>query len=106
MLVTAPTAHQLDEAFALIVTGQSKPATACSYLGTTPEGIRAELDDLDVPWQETVRVALDGTYLEHRDIIAAIEARDRIAYAYHMSRHLKAGLRFATREPPTTLAVE
>ncbi|MBN8993874.1 MAG: FadR family transcriptional regulator [Rhizobiales bacterium] len=48
---------------------------------------------------KSVRVALDGTYLEHRDIIAAIEARDRIAYAYHMSRHLKAGLRFASREP-------
>jgi DNA-binding FadR family transcriptional regulator len=48
---------------------------------------------------KSVRVALDGTYLEHRDIIAAIEARDRIAYAFHMSRHLRAGLRFATREP-------
>jgi DNA-binding FadR family transcriptional regulator len=46
---------------------------------------------------KSVRVALDGTYLEHADIIAAIEARDRIAYAYHMSRHLRAGLRFARK---------
>lgn len=48
---------------------------------------------------KSVRVALDGTYLEHADIIAAIEARDRIAYAFHMSRHLRAGLRFATQKP-------
>jgi GntR family transcriptional repressor for pyruvate dehydrogenase complex len=41
-----------------------------------------------------VRIAVDGTYLEHDEIIKAIEAHDRIAYAYHMSRHLKAGLRF------------
>ena len=41
-----------------------------------------------------VRIALDGTYVEHEEIIRAIEARDRIAYAYHMNRHLKAGLRF------------
>lgn len=48
---------------------------------------------------KSVRVALDGTYLEHADIIAAIESRDRIAYAFHMSRHLKAGLRFAGQKP-------
>jgi GntR family transcriptional regulator, transcriptional repressor for pyruvate dehydrogenase complex len=46
-----------------------------------------------------VRAALDGTYLEHEEIIKAIETRDRIAYAYHMSRHLKAGLRFASGAP-------
>jgi GntR family transcriptional regulator, transcriptional repressor for pyruvate dehydrogenase complex len=45
-----------------------------------------------------VRVALDGTYQEHEEIIRAVEARDRIAYAYHMNRHLKAGLRFVS--PP------
>jgi DNA-binding FadR family transcriptional regulator len=46
-----------------------------------------------------VRVAVDGTYLEHDDIVTAIEARDRIAYAFHMSRHLRAGLRFVPTSP-------
>lgn len=41
-----------------------------------------------------VRQALDGTYLEHEAIVDAIEARDRIAYVFHMNRHLKAGLQF------------
>jgi GntR family transcriptional regulator, transcriptional repressor for pyruvate dehydrogenase complex len=51
-----------------------------------------------------VRVAVDGTYLEHEDVIRAIEARDRIAYAYHMNRHLRAGLRFAFTPPPASKA--
>lgn len=49
---------------------------------------------------KSVRIAVDGTYVEHDQIIQAIEARDRIAYAYHMNCHLKAGLRFASPERP------
>ncbi|MDL2408515.1 FCD domain-containing protein [Rhizobium calliandrae] len=40
------------------------------------------------------RVAVDSSYDEHCDIIAALKKRDRIAYAYHMNRHLHAGLQF------------
>ncbi len=40
------------------------------------------------------RAAVDGAYDDHRDIIAALKQRDRIAYAYHMNRHLHAGLQF------------
>ncbi|MGZ9723852.1 MULTISPECIES: hypothetical protein [Rhizobium] len=31
---------------------------------------------------------------QHRDLIKALKRRDRIAYAYHMNRHLQAGLLF------------
>ncbi len=40
------------------------------------------------------RAAVDSAYRDHRDIIEALELRDRIAYAYHMNRHLQAGLQF------------
>lgn len=40
------------------------------------------------------REAVDSAYDEHRDIIEALIKRDRIAYAYHMNRHLQAGLQF------------
>lgn len=40
------------------------------------------------------REAVDSAYNDHRDIIGALEQRDRIAYAYHMNRHLQAGLHF------------
>lgn len=40
------------------------------------------------------RAAVDSAYYEHCDIISAMKARDRVAYAYHMNRHLHAGLQF------------
>lgn len=40
------------------------------------------------------RQAVDSAYHDHRAIIEALEQRDRIAYAYHMNRHLQAGLQF------------
>jgi DNA-binding FadR family transcriptional regulator len=40
------------------------------------------------------RVAIESAYEEHADIIRAIRERDRLGYAYHMNRHLHAGLRF------------
>jgi ribosomal protein S18 acetylase RimI-like enzyme len=61
MVVTAPSPEELEQAFELIVDRQTSPASACAYLGTTRDGIRAELDDVEVPWRETIRVALDGT---------------------------------------------
>ncbi|NTG76698.1 FadR family transcriptional regulator [Agrobacterium rhizogenes] len=47
------------------------------------------------------RAAIDSAYDDHRDIIAALKQRDRIAYAYHMNRHLHAGLQFIqpSKEP-------
>ncbi|WFU06198.1 FCD domain-containing protein (plasmid) [Rhizobium sp. CB3171] len=44
------------------------------------------------------RVAVESAYNEHCDIIVALQQRDRIAYAYHMNRHLHAGLQFI--QPP------
>jgi ribosomal protein S18 acetylase RimI-like enzyme len=58
--LTAPTTTQTDEALELILAAQAAPSTACSYLGTTRDGVRAELEDLDAPWRETLRVAVDG----------------------------------------------
>lgn len=40
------------------------------------------------------RRALDTASAEHADIVTALRAGDRLAYAYHMSRHLDAGLAF------------
>jgi DNA-binding FadR family transcriptional regulator len=37
---------------------------------------------------------MESAYREHQDIVAALRARDRIAFAYHMNRHLDAGLEF------------
>lgn len=50
---------QVDQAFELILAQQADPLTACAYVGTTREGLLAELVDLDVPWQESLRVGLD-----------------------------------------------
>jgi DNA-binding FadR family transcriptional regulator len=40
------------------------------------------------------RVAVDSANEEHAAIIQAIREKDRLGYAYHMNRHLHAGLRF------------
>jgi len=61
MVVTAASARQVEEALELIVDRQSSPSTACAYLGSTPDGVRAELDDIEVPWRETLLVGADDT---------------------------------------------
>lgn len=40
------------------------------------------------------RLTLETVVAEHRDIIQALRNRDRIAFVYHMDRHLSAGLEF------------
>ncbi|WP_081687873.1 FadR/GntR family transcriptional regulator [Rhizobium mesoamericanum] len=40
------------------------------------------------------RLTLQTVVAEHRDILQALRARDRIAFVYHMDRHLSAGLEF------------
>ncbi|MFP5078383.1 FadR/GntR family transcriptional regulator [Rhizobium sp. YIM 134829] len=40
------------------------------------------------------RSTLESVYREHRAILDALTARDRIGFAYHMDRHLSAGLVF------------
>ena len=49
----------------LIVRHQQSPGTACAYLGTDPQEIRHDLEELDQHWLETVRVAVaeDGRVL-------------------------------------------
>jgi DNA-binding GntR family transcriptional regulator len=42
---------------------------------------------------------LADTLAAHGEIIAALRARDRLAYAYLMSRHLDFALRFLPEEP-------
>ncbi|MDR3495399.1 MAG: FCD domain-containing protein [Ancalomicrobiaceae bacterium] len=41
-----------------------------------------------------------NTHQAHREIIAALRSRDRIAYAYLISRHLEFGLRFVSDAAP------
>jgi len=38
--------------------------------------------------------AIGGAHDEQRDTIEVLEQHDRIAYVYHMNRHLQAGLQF------------
>ncbi len=40
------------------------------------------------------RLALEGVVAEHADIVQALRKADRIAFVYHMNRHLDAGLEF------------
>ena len=40
-----------------------------------------------------------NTHETHREIVAALRAGDRLAYAYLMSRHLDYGLRFVPGPP-------
>ncbi len=40
------------------------------------------------------RSTLKSVFIEHQAIVEALRANDRIAYAYHMDRHLSAGLVF------------
>jgi DNA-binding FadR family transcriptional regulator len=44
------------------------------------------------------REALDLAAAEHSDIIEALREKDRIAYVYHMNRHLQAGLKYIGNE--------
>ncbi|TGP18899.1 MULTISPECIES: FCD domain-containing protein [unclassified Mesorhizobium] len=46
-----------------------------------------------------MRPVLDDTRAAHGEIIAALRARDRLAYAYLVSRHLDFALRFLPEEP-------
>lgn len=47
-----------DLALDLIEQEQQDPSRACIYVGTERPGIAAELDDLDVDWRDTLRVAV------------------------------------------------
>ena len=51
----------LDDVVAFIADQQARPERRCTYVGTRPAGIRAELDALDPPWAETLRVVSDAT---------------------------------------------
>ena len=53
------TAPDLDAVVAVIAGEQARPERRCTYVGTRPEGIRAELDALDPPWADTLRVVAD-----------------------------------------------
>ncbi|PBC04666.1 GntR family transcriptional regulator [Mesorhizobium sp. WSM3860] len=46
-----------------------------------------------------IRPVLADTRAAHGEIIAALRSRDRVAYAYLMSRHLDFALRFLPEEP-------
>lgn len=61
--LTAPGPERAARVFELIVAQQADPATACAYLGTGREGLRAELDDLDVPWPGSVRVGVEAGHV-------------------------------------------
>ena len=43
---------------------------------------------------KSARPVQTDTHAAHAEVISALRARDRVAYAYLMSRHLDFGLRF------------
>ena len=45
------------------------------------------------------RLTLHTVVNEHADIVTALRERDRIAFSYHMDRHLSAGLEFIPEAP-------
>ncbi len=47
---------------------------------------------------KSARPVQADTHSAHAGIVAALRARDRVAYAYLMSRHLDFGLRFVGEE--------
>lgn len=60
--MTAPhTTTDRDEALAFIARMQADPATACAFVGTLDEGLADDLDGLDQPWLETLRVCRDDS---------------------------------------------
>jgi len=56
-------AHDLHDVVRFIAAEQGRPERRCTYVGVDPTGIRAELDALQPPWAETLRVVTgpDGT---------------------------------------------
>lgn len=54
-------AGELDAVVALIAAEQARPERLITYVGTEPTGIRAELDGLEPPWAETLRVVGDDS---------------------------------------------
>jgi len=47
---------ELDAVVTFIAEEQARPERRCTYVGTRPDGIRAELDALEPPWSQTLRV--------------------------------------------------
>lgn len=54
-----PGPHELDAVVALIAAEQGSHQRMITTLGDRPDGIRAELDELDPPWTSTARVVHD-----------------------------------------------
>lgn len=54
-----PTSMQIDAALRLAIAAQQSPRTACAYLGTEADDIREDLENLDQPWPQTLRVLTD-----------------------------------------------
>jgi DNA-binding FadR family transcriptional regulator len=46
------------------------------------------------------RLTLETVAVEHADIVGALRRRDRVAFVYHMDRHLSAGLEFIREAQP------
>lgn len=58
--ITPATAAERAAALAFIIGAQARPATATAYLGDTAEGVEAELEGLEQPWLDTLRLARDA----------------------------------------------
>jgi ribosomal protein S18 acetylase RimI-like enzyme len=63
--------HELDAVVSLIAWQQADASRQITYLGTTPAGIRAELDGLEPAWGQTARV-LDGAGGGAHGIVGAV----------------------------------
>ncbi|MES2551958.1 MAG: FCD domain-containing protein [Pseudomonadota bacterium] len=86
---TVPEAAQADYDFheAIIALGGNR-TTLAAYRMLSP--VIVEVMQIG----KSARPVQTDTHAAHAEVVAALLARDRIAYAYLMSRHLEFGLRF------------
>lgn len=58
--IRKPRFDELDVLVDFITAAQARPDSRCLHLDWTPEGIRADVQDLDEPFQEAFRFACEG----------------------------------------------
>lgn len=84
-----PEAAQADYDFheAIIALGGNR-TTLAAYRMLSPVIVEV------MQFGKSARPVQADTHASHAEVVAALRARDRVAYAYLMSRHLEFGLRF------------
>ena len=73
--------------------GHHRPWRQPDNAGRLPDAVSPVIVEV-MQIGKSARPVQADTHSAHAEIVAALRARDRVAYAYLMSRHLEFGLRF------------